>query len=82
MNEVLSSIICECESETDTSRYARIGKILETIEHTDFSKAGLTHDWRNHVPQVLQDHWTELSLETHAAIYIMACRQADREEWD
>lgn len=52
------------------------------INNPEFEKATKVHDWRNYVPQVAQNIWHELKLETKQMIYIMAQAQASNEEWD
>lgn len=47
-----------------------------------WSDAGRTHDWRNHVPEELQERWAALPLDAKATAFFMASVEADREVWE
>lgn len=55
---------------------------LDNLDSPEFSNADRVHDWRNHVPNELQDLWSELSMETRLAIAFMAEELANSEEWE
>lgn len=55
---------------------------FDKIHAEDFSHTDKTHDWRNHVPRYLQKQWKMLDDNSRLALYIMAERQAQDEEWD
>jgi len=40
------------------------------------------HDWRSHVPEIIQDAWHVLSEDARACVCIIAQEHADREEWE
>jgi hypothetical protein len=44
----------------------------QEFQSPDFSKAYPDHDWRNHVPWLFQDLWSDLSLRERALIFYMA----------
>ncbi len=59
-----------------------LGFGTKDIDDPRFEEAGRVHDWRNHVPEGLEQIWPRLNRETRAAVFVMASALADREEWD
>ena len=56
---------------------------VKLVEEETFEDIGKCHDWRNHVPDEFAGIWhSGLSVETRLAIWAMAQRAADAEEWD
>lgn len=52
------------------------------LDNVNFQEGGKVHNWRNYVPFELQSAWEELTLRERQIIFVMACEQADKEEWD
>lgn len=40
------------------------------------------HDWRNHVPKAIWEGWDRMAIDARLAIYLMAERAAQAEDWD
>jgi len=54
----------------------------KNMDNPDFAKAEKIHDWRNYVPQLLQDNWSKLTGRERMIIAILADKRASNEEWD
>lgn len=52
------------------------------VNNPQFEKAGKIHDWRNYVPQEIENIWENLSLKERILVAFMAEKQATNEEWD
>lgn len=52
------------------------------VRKPDWSRSGLTHDWRNHVPNEIRAIWYTFTEDQLAALYGWADKLADNEEWD
>lgn len=50
-------------------------------EHT-FQVMWKCHNWKNHIPESIEQIWPQLSEETRLVALIMAEEIADREEWE
>lgn len=57
-------------------------KEIARLDDPQWDKRRKVHEWRNHVPEVLRENWKALTSETRVAVYLMAQKQADAEEWD
>jgi len=55
---------------------------VEDILRPDWRTTSRVHDWRNHVPHELRELWTDLNEDARLAVYLMAERRADGEEWE
>ena len=40
------------------------------------------HDWKSHIPGELRRLWAELSHESRLALFVVAQKLADDEEWE
>lgn len=47
-----------------------------------FERTSKVHDWRNYVPEVIQDIWKELNEKERLLVVVMAEEPANAEEWD
>lgn len=47
-----------------------------------FDRTTKVHDWRNHVPPTVKDHWRELSESERDFVAMVAQHAADNEIWD
>lgn len=56
--------------------------IMSTLHAPNWEDASKCHDWRNHVPDLIQTCWELFTLEGKQAIWYMAQQAADREEYD
>ena len=52
------------------------------LRQPDFDGASKVHDWRNHIPEHIEDIWHTFSLEQMEAIYQWAENLANAEEWE
>lgn len=57
-------------------------KAKAPLDEPHFEKEDRIHNWRNYVPEYLKALWSKLSLDQRLIIYVMAERQASKEEWD
>jgi hypothetical protein len=48
----------------------------------EFNKTRKCHDWRNYIPESVQELWKDMSSEARIIAYLVAKPQADRENWD
>lgn len=54
----------------------------EAILNPEWENAGRVNDWRNYIPEKLQEIWNDLSCDAKIIAYYMADEMAGREEWD
>lgn len=61
-----------------------VNALTESLDLTDpkWEEAGLVHDWRNHVPICIQEHWNNLTTDARMCVALMAMEMADRENWE
>lgn len=57
-------------------------KEISRMDDPQWNKARKVHEWRNYVPEVLQENWKFLTSEARVAVYLTAKQQADQEDWD
>jgi hypothetical protein len=55
---------------------------LARLNDPQWDKAGLVHDWRNHVQPHFAEDWHSMALETRLAIFLVADHAAGEEQWD
>jgi len=66
----------------DGSLVINLNQMQEDINYPKWDKAKRVHDWRNYVPNEFKKAWKTLGAGTRDAIYIMASKQAQDEEWE
>jgi hypothetical protein len=54
----------------------------DSIENPDWDGVGKVYDWRNYVPEAIQENWHNLPPKARAVCIVMASKQASAEEWD
>lgn len=52
------------------------------FDNPRFENAGKCHDWRNHIPEEIQNGWKDLPDVAKAIAIYMAEQVANREEWE
>lgn len=57
-------------------------EIVSMLHAPDWEHAGKTHDWRNSVPNELEEIWGNLSMEARLIAYIYSEDIAASEVWD
>lgn len=55
---------------------------LASIANPRWAEATKVHDWRNHVPEEVQDLWPTFSEAQKRALYRWADNLASNEEWE
>ena len=58
------------------------GYASQAIVHPRFAEATRVHDWRNYVPEIVQELWPDLSEDAKAIAYLMAEERASSEVWE
>jgi hypothetical protein len=48
----------------------------------DWNAGGCVHNWRNYIPECVQDMWADLPEEARVIAWAMAEDIAGREEWE
>lgn len=56
--------------------------VTERLNNPEWEKATKVHDWRNHVPEQVQEMWCTFSIKQREALYNWARNNAENEEWD
>ena len=54
----------------------------DAADNPEWAKATRVHDWRNHVPQHVQEIWHTFTQEQRYALYAWADAHASNEHWD
>ena len=57
-------------------------ELIEIMENPLWEERGSVHDWRNYVPESVQEIWPYLGWGARALAVIMADEQAGDEEWE
>lgn len=52
------------------------------LKDPEFKKSRRKHDWRNYIPEKVQEHWRLLTSETKVMLYLTAQDIANKETWD
>ena len=52
------------------------------ISDSTFNRTTRVHDWRNHVPESVEQRWHTLSNTERLLVVEVAEYSAEREEWD
>ena len=55
---------------------------IASVIDAQFEKARKCHDWRNYIPDEVQEVWRGLSAESKVMAYLVAEVQARQENWD
>jgi len=56
--------------------------ILQKLNSPNWNEGGRVHNWRNHIPEVVEKCWEQLPLAARVVAYVMAEKQASMEEWE
>ncbi len=56
--------------------------VIDSITSPKWDKTGRVHDWRNYIPEELQRHWADYSIESQIVALVVADIQAMGEDWD
>jgi hypothetical protein len=73
-------LICYLPEKVAT--IAQIEGYLRELECPEWDNKQKCHDWKNHVPEVIENSWDSLPIVTKQIVYLMASEQAHNEEWD
>lgn len=53
-----------------------------TLSSPEWPNTGRVHDWRNYIPDLIRDAWSDLSLDARACCFLIASASSDAEHWD
>lgn len=70
------------QQSDDWQDVCRNGIAVDVVEPVDWNNNHKVHDWKNYVPEIVQELWNELTMESRMIAYMMAEQQASNEEWD
>ena len=54
----------------------------DDLVNVDWDEGGHVHNWRTYVPDVVMEAWPFMDDLGRLAVFAIASRAADREEWD
>ena len=63
------------------SDLAERDRFLKAV-HPDWDWGGMVHNWRNHVPEFIQEEWGSFTERQRILLAEWADELAGREEWD
>lgn len=57
-------------------------QFFDTLQHESWTDLRQIHNWRNHIPDMIQALWGVLGDDARLVAYVMAEKVANNEEWD